>query len=409
MKSGHLSDYFRQIAWKRLTAVDADQHRSHQHEFGGVGALRTMLGEEDRRNIPTTFIYLADDDPEPLREQAWLSWYDTRRKQSHRGPEYRLYFPDTVVSDNATEGDLLIIGVRPDDSLMAIIAEGGSTIAGQLLWLFGVDQAHPGYSVKGEIETNQLRLEFASRFILEELGVEVESADDDYLDQMNQRFGSSFPGTREFSNYARETLGDLDIKGDPDGALMALVEREEVLFRTFERHLIGDQLQDGFDEVDDFVSFSLSVQNRRKKRMGTALENHLEHMFQELGIRADRNAVTEGKSKPDFIFPGITEYRDPAFETRRLTMLGVKSTCKDRWRQVLSEADRIPDKHLLTLEPSISLAQTDEMRRQRLQLVLPLRLHGTYAQSQQSWLLSISTLVEILHDRDSIARSSSIE
>jgi hypothetical protein len=42
-------------------------------------------------------------------------------------------------------------------------------------------------------------------------------------------------------------------------------------------------------------------------------------------------------------------------------------------------------------------------------LWLFVRWHGTYAQSQQSWLLSISTLVEILHDRDSIARSSSIE
>ncbi|MFW2829491.1 hypothetical protein [Sphingomonas sp. ID0503] len=49
------------------------------------------------------------------------------------------------------------------------------------------------------------------------------------------------------------------------------------------------------------------------------------------------------------------------------------------------------------------------MRRQRLQLVLPSRLHRTYAQSQQSWLLSISKLVELLHDRDSIARSSSTE
>ena len=27
------------------------------------------------------------------------------------------------------------------------------------------------------------------------------------------------------------------------------------------------------------------------------------------------------------------------------SMLGVKTTCKDRWRQVLSEADRIPQKH----------------------------------------------------------------
>ena len=42
-------------------------------------------------------------------------------------------------------------------------------------------------------------------------------------------------------------------------------------------------------------------------------------------------------------------------------MLAVKSTCKDRWRQILAEADRLPVKHLLTLEPGISVAQTDEM------------------------------------------------
>jgi hypothetical protein len=30
-------------------------------------------------------------------------------------------------------------------------------------------------------------------------------------------------------------------------------------------------------------------------------------------------------------------------------MLGVKTTCSDRWRQVLAEADRIQLKHLLTL------------------------------------------------------------
>lgn len=403
MKSGHLSDYFRQVAWKHLTAVDADQHRSHQHEFGGVGELRELLGDDDRRNIPTTFIYLTDDDPEPLREQAWLSWYDTRRKQAHRGPEYRLYFPDTVVSDNATEGDLLIIGVRPDDTLMAIIAEGGSTIAGQLLWLFGADKKHPGYSVKGEIETNQLRLEFASRFILEELGVEVQAADENYLDQMAQRFGSVFPSTREFSDYARETLGDIDLAGDPDGGLMALLEREEVLFRTLERHLIGDQLQAGFEEIDDFFKFSLSVQNRRKKRMGSALENHLEYLFQVVGIRADRNPVTEGKTKPDFIFPGISEYRNAGFPSDLLTMLGVKSTCKDRWRQVLVEAERIPAKHLLTLEPSISPTQTDEMRRQQLQLVLPARLHATYTTEQQSWIMPVSAMVDLLQARQRAA------
>ena len=40
----------------------------------------------------------------------------------------------------------------------------------------------------------------------------------------------------------------------------------------------------------------------------------------------------------------------------------VKSTCKDRWRQVLSEADRIPNKHLFTLEAAISENQTSKCK-----------------------------------------------
>jgi hypothetical protein len=80
-------------------------------------------------------------------------------------------------------------------------------------------------------------------------------------------------------------------------------------------------------------------------------------------------------------------------------MLGVKSTCKDRWRQVLAEADRITDKHLLTLEPSISTNQTDEMQQRRLQLVLPRGLHETFTKTQQGWLMPVSDLVALVRDR----------
>lgn len=399
MKQGHLSEYFIDFAVKTLSAVEADRHRSNQHEFDGVSKLRAMLGDDDKRNIPAVFIYLNDDDPEPLREEGFLSWYDARRAHPTR-TEYRLYFPDTVVSDNATEGDLLIIAQRPDETLMVIIAEGGSTVASQLLWLFGVGEAKlPGFSVKGELEADQVRLEFASRLILEEIGVVVEQVDENYLDQMLERFGGRFPTTREFSDYARGTLGDIDLTADPDAAVLALMEREEVLFRTMERHLIGDRLQGGFAEVDDFLKFSLSVQNRRKSRAGSALENHLEHLFGLLGLRCDRTPVTEGKAKPDFLFPGTAAYQDPGFPAELLTMLGVKSTCKDRWRQVLAEADRIADKHLLTLEPSISTNQTDEMQQRRLQLVLPRGLHETFTAAQQGWLMPVSDLVQLVRDR----------
>ncbi len=88
--------------------------------------------------------------------------------------------------------------------------------------------------------------------------------------------------------------------------------------------------------------------------MGFALENHMEVIFSESGVRYDRGSVSEGRSKPDFLFPGGKEYRDPGVDAVCLTMLGVKSSCKDRWRQVLAEARRIERKHLLTLETAIS-------------------------------------------------------
>ena len=80
-------------------------------------------------------------------------------------------------------------------------------------------------------------------------------------------------------------------------------------------------------------------------------------------------------------------------------MLGAKSTCKDRWRQVLSEAARIEGKHLLTLEPSISENQTSEMRAKQLQLVLPKALHETYRPAQRSWLMSVADFISLVRAR----------
>ena len=80
-------------------------------------------------------------------------------------------------------------------------------------------------------------------------------------------------------------------------------------------------------------------------------------------------------------------------------MLGVKSTCKDRWRQVLAEANRIEHKHLLTLESAISLNQTNEMQTKSLQLVLPQRLHESYTEAQRTWIMDVSSFIELVQER----------
>jgi hypothetical protein len=283
--------------------------------------------------------------------------------------------------------------------------QGESTIANQVLWLFNVDlEGQQGFSAREELETEQDRIGFAARFILEQIGVPVESAEDTFLDRILDKFGAQFPRTREFSAFARSTLPDIDPKVNPDAALMAWMEREEILFRTLEKHIIADRLVRGFqNDVDGFLQFSLSVQNRRKSRVGFALENHLEVVFIECGVRYERTALSEGRSKPDFLFPGSKEYQQPEFNPLLLTMLGVKSTCKDRWRQVLAEARRIEHKHLLTLETSISQNQTDQMMGEKLQLVLPKPLHGTYSPRQQGWLLDLASFNALIHEKQARA------
>jgi hypothetical protein len=105
---------------------------------------------------------------------------------------------------------------------------------------------------------------------------------------------------------------------------------------------------------------------------------------------------------PDFIFPGEKEYHDTSFDESLLVMLGVKSTSKDRWRQILTEADRIRNKHLCTLEPSISTRQTDEMVRHHLTLVVPERLHETYTADQRRALLRLSDFIDCVRHKQGV-------
>jgi EcoRII C terminal len=422
VKKGYLSEYFSGVAAKRLSAVEADPVISHQHEFNGVKELVQLFGEaSEKRIFEARFIYLTDSEDEPLVEDSTVTWYDSRaianeRKraagQKTRAAEHRLYFKTTCVSQNAAAGDLLVIAKSNSGGLLFIVAENQSSIASQIEWLFGFsDLIHPGFSVKSELESEQDRIAFASTFILENIGVTIEESAPDFLEEMLSKFSveidrKKFPTTAVFSAYARSTIDTQDLRGDPDVALMAYMQREEILFRTLERHLIADRLSQGFGQsskndvdVDGFISYSLSVQNRRKSRVGLALENHLEVILKQSGIKYSRAAQTEDKAKPDFIFPSISDYHDPQFEPKKLTMLGVKSTCKDRWRQVLAEAMRIEHKHLLTLEAAISSAQTAQMKSHSLTLVLPKELHKTFLPHQITDLMTLSGFVDLVGER----------
>lgn len=406
MKSGFLSQYFDGVAAKVLSEVETNILVSHQREFNGVEGLRRILGEPlGKVKYSTKFMYFTDFDDEPLTEDGEMTWYDARQKarieRNVMRYEYRLYFTPNTVMQAANAGDILIIAKKKENSdLLLIVAEKETTIASQLLWLFGFSRLeHTGFSIREETELEQDRIAFASRIILETIGIEVEVSEETYLDEMLRRFNGTFPTTRDSAAYTRETLGDIDYTTDVDNVLMACYEREDILFRTLEKHIVGERLKRGFTDVDDFFAFAKSTQNRRKSRAGLALENHLEFIFQKNHIRYDRTPETERKAKPDFLFPGITEYRNEKYPALNLTMLGVKTTCKDRWRQILQEADRIEVKHILTLESAISINQTNEMQDLSIQLVLPQKIHASYKPEQQKWLMNLDNFMRLVRNR----------
>lgn len=388
----NLSAVFSAVAHKKLVIVDLPNQSSNQHELNGTASLREVFGTSTISRGRLKWRYFADDQP-PESDEAEFTFYDARAKSSDRTgrSEWRFYYYGNFLS-RAQVGDWLVIAITPSGETFGLLFQKDSAWHRAGAILFGVSDSTDLFSAIPRESLNSQELELLQRQILLELDLEVSlpSIPSDE-EMMLKRFGRSFPTTKEMSDFARSNV-DVDIRNS-DQTLVRWLEREEQLFRALESVIINERIGSGFESVDDFISYSLSVQNRRKSRMGYALQNHLAELFNRNHLRYSAQARTEGNNQPDFIFPGSKEYHTPTFNASLLVMLAAKSTSKDRWRQVLTEADRIPAKHLCTLEAGISVRQTGEMKRHLLALVIPRTLHTTYTAEQRQDILTVEQFI----------------
>jgi hypothetical protein len=407
MRQGALSDYFVGVGTKILESTEIDPKVSRGHELQGVDNFRAFLGTpSEKKAIPVTYVWLSDE-ADPIAVSLHGTWYDSRKRQLHRNPEYRLYYPaaSEEIVWRARPGDRLFLCLQRQGPLLALFCPTHSSIEQQLLWLFGLELTRdPNIAQVDLRQTSGRPLDIASRYVLELINVEVSVTEDQWLEKLLKAFKGIFPQTAQFSAFSRKLAFELNPRDDPDAALVGWMDLEERLFITLERHLVAERLTNGFSEggrpdVDGFLKYSLSVHQRRKSRAGWAFGNHIEALLAANNIRYVREATTEKRNGPDFLFPGETEYHDTAWPSDRLTMLGAKTSCKERWRQVLAEADRIGEKHLLTLEPGISSTQLAEMRRSNLQLVIPSSLHGSYQPDGSAQLLDVRSFLELVRNR----------
>ena len=216
---------------------------------------------------------------------------------------------------------------------------------------------------------------------------------------------NDFPETILMSKYARDIVNSAyhyntcAIANSCDKVLLSWIDAEYKLFACLEEKVYRESYTQPFPSCQSLIEFSNKILNRRKSRAGKSLEHHLATIFAANELRFEEQVVTEGNKKPDFIFPDSDSYHNFQFPADKLVMLGAKTTCKDRWRQVLNEADRIDNKHLFTLQQGVSRNQMEEMQAEHLTLVVPKQNIDMFHPDFRDSIFSLEKFVTMVREK----------
>ena len=166
--------------------------------------------------------------------------------------------------------------------------------------------------------------------------------------------------------------------GSADERLSAMLALEYRLFRMIEHRLMIQEVQQNFKDIEAFLVTAKTTLQRRVSRAGRSFEYHVESLLKREGIPFDRQPKLDGTS-PDIIIPSAAAYYDETYPKDKTFVLAIKTTCKDRWRQVIQEAPRVDRRYLLTTQQGISPAQLNQMKASNVHLIVPESQHNQYA------------------------------
>lgn len=214
-------------------------------------------------------------------------------------------------------------------------------------------------------------------------------------DEIPTAWLAKFPSGVEIITKAAELQSHGNLM--PDLRLMKRRACEYEIFRSVEQAVEMPLIKAGFTDIDGFISRAQTILQRRKSRAGRSLELHAREIFLEEnlveGVDFSHQPESEAGKSPDFLFPSEEAYKDTNFPREKLRMLAVKTTMKDRWRQILNEANRVEHKHLLTLQEGISETQFREMIDAKVTLVVPKPIIEKFPDSVQPHLQTLESFI----------------
>ena len=217
-----------------------------------------------------------------------------------------------------------------------------------------------------------------------------------------QSIGATFPNTETMAHVGRniaDRTNPLLRNRRWDDQLLEWMRMEYAVFRAVERQFFLQEDAAQWADVDRFLATANSMMNRRKARAGKSLEHHVAAILTRSGVLFTPQAPTEDGHVADFLLPSAEAYRSPTIAADGLIFLAAKTTCKDRWRQILTETTKIPVKHLLTLQQTLSADQLQQMHHNDVHVVVPQLYHTGYPPVPGAHVWTVDDFVKMLQAR----------
>ena len=361
-----------------LSANDTHATGGHQYGFLLPIAAYPIIFNQDKvkgENKDKTVKIRWQND---LETESRLTYYGKAKNElriTRFGNDFPFFAEEHV-------GDLLIIAKQTDDDYDGYVLSTEDDID-TFMSHFNLSADRPNQIidvVNKQCESNTLQ-------------TAIDEAIKDLID---------FPQTAEMGKMAQELFNKLHKINDekvcesPDKILLNWYDTELSLFRSLEEKVYNPIYTKPFPDCQSLIEFSNKILNRRKSRAGKSLEHHLSAIFTAQKLIFEEQVVTENNKKPDFLFPNGVCYHNFEFPAEDLTILGAKTTCKDRWRQVINEADRVDERYLFTLQQGISKNQLKEMADENVKLVVPESHVDSYPEEYRESLNTLNGFIEIV-------------
>ena len=370
-------------AWCRfITGNDTGITGSHQAGFYIPKCASKLLfdepGHKGENKEKIVQIKWQDD----FTTESCMKYYGQGTRNEYRITRFGRGFP-FLQEDNV--GDLLIIAKFTEEDYAGYVLSHDQDID----QFFAIFNLSPG-------ETNQL------------IDIEGIVKPDIKIAQYIKSFVDCydyFPETKLMALGARDCYNRaynvsnklLNLK--PDDILLNWFDTEYRLFKFMEEKLYAYIKNKPFDSIETFIQSANEILNRRKSRAGKSLEHHLADIFTHNELIFEQQVPTENNKRPDFLFPNRKCYHNLEFPANDIIVLGAKTTCKDRWRQVLTEANRVEEKYLFTLQQGISKNQLKEMYDSKLTLVVPHKYIESFPKEYQSEISDLAKFIAMVKQK----------